>query len=128
VNTTADILANRSSLPRNPRNQEIETILDPRNPRKTQAETNRIVAYLIDKFHSPEYHNFFCRTAWALNDAAIHMLVEKAMTARVPRAYFISSVKSHPSYIRRYVIEPREAKAHAAQSSTRNVNRPDSYV
>lgn len=100
---TKSIATVLETRPLNPRNKDREEILDPRIPRKTQAETDRVAQYLVDKFQSPQHHDFFCKAAWALNDAAIHSLVEKSFAvARIPRAYFIKSVQSHPSYIKRY--------------------------
>lgn len=47
-----------------------------------------------------------------LNNTTIHIMVEKAFeVATVPRAYFIKSVKNHPSYIRRYIVRRRQEEA-----------------
>lgn len=72
-------------------------ILDTRNSRSVQ-ETELIADKLVETFHSPGYRNVFLRAAWRLSDARLTAIVEKALQAPVPRAYFIKSVKREPSY------------------------------
>jgi hypothetical protein len=81
-----------------PRNPESNSILGPRNPR-TQADTDRIANYLVDKFASPEHRPFFLKVAWRFSEAAIAKLVELALERGTnPRAYFIRSVKNNKDY------------------------------
>jgi hypothetical protein len=81
-----------------PRREVTKPILGPRNPR-TQADTDRIASYLVDKFNSPEHRPFFLKVAWRFSEAAIMRLVELAFErGTYPRAYFIKSVKNHKEY------------------------------
>lgn len=83
----------------NPRNQEDKIILDPRTPRKTQAQTDNIANYLVDKFSSPQFKPIFLKAAWRLSEQRINVIVEEAFKkASNPRAYFIASVKREKAY------------------------------
>jgi hypothetical protein len=86
--------------PRNPRNQEEKTILDPRIPRKkTQSQTENIANYLVEKFNSPQFRPIFLKAAWRLSERRITAIVEEAFKkADNPRAYFIASVKRERAY------------------------------
>lgn len=86
--------------PLNPRTKEDETVLDPRNPRKTQLSTERMADYLVSKFNSPEHRPFFYKAAWRIDEATLSRIVAASFERNPasPRAYFIKSVKNEPSY------------------------------
>jgi len=86
--------------PRNPRNKEEETILNPRNPRKTQSQTNNIAEKLVSAFNSPQYRNFFLKTAWRLSEARIFELVDiaKEKATDNARSYFIALVRKEDGF------------------------------
>jgi hypothetical protein len=88
----------KSLTPRNPRNKDDKTILDPRIPRKTQQQTESIAAYLVDKYASPGYRPIFLKAAWRLSENRIQAIVEASMKAINPRAYFIASIKNERAY------------------------------
>lgn len=82
-----------------PRNKDVQIILDPRNPRRTQQETDNIANYLVDKFKSPQFRPIFLKAAWRLSEKRINQIVEEAfIKGRNPRAYFITSVKNEKAY------------------------------
>lgn len=84
------------------RNKDFNPLLDPKIPRirKTQAQTETLANYLVDKFNSPEFKSFFLKAAWRLTEQRIMEIVEQAFKPTVfnQRAYFISSVKKEPEY------------------------------
>lgn len=91
-----EILAVRTPSPRtkDPRTQEDSNILVPRTPRRTQASTEGVAEYLVDKFDAPDHRPAFLRYAWRLDEGFINRTAEMALTsARNPRAYFIASCK-----------------------------------
>jgi hypothetical protein len=83
-----------------PRTKETETNLVPRNPRKTQQQTNVIAEKLVDTFGSPSYRNFFLKAAWRLPEAKIFELVEiaKAKATDNARSYFIALVRNEDGF------------------------------
>lgn len=86
--------------PRNPRNKDNKTILDPRIPRKkSQSQTESIANYLVQKFNAPQFRPLFLKAAWRLSEQRINAIVEEAFKkASNPRAYFIASVKREKGY------------------------------
>ena len=85
--------------PRIPRNKECKTILDPRNPRKTQSQTEFIAEKLVDKFNAPGHKNFFLKAAWRLSEERINTISEYASKCPGDKlGYFIKSVKKEQSY------------------------------
>ncbi|MDB5422553.1 MAG: hypothetical protein JWR59_2500 [Brevundimonas sp.] len=73
----------------------------PRIPRmlKTQQNTEEVANYLVDKFQSPEFENFFLKVAWRLDKGTIDRLVGTAFElGKNPRAYFITLVKKERQY------------------------------
>lgn len=89
----------QTSYPRNPRNKERKTILDPRNPRKTQSQTEFIAEKLVQKFKSPSHRNFFLKAAWRLSEERIDTILEYADKCPGDKlGYFITSVKREAAY------------------------------
>lgn len=84
-----------------PRNEDFQSVLDPRNPRsnKTQKQTEGIANYLVEKFSASGYRNVFLKIAWHLDEGTISKLVETAFErASNPRAYFITIAKQHKDW------------------------------
>lgn len=78
-----------SILPRIPRNRG----------QKTQESTGEIADTLVDIFQSPEYRNFFLRTAWRLEVDTINRHLASAFELGTnKRAYFISLIKKDERY------------------------------
>lgn len=80
-----------------PRKKEAN-LLGPRIPR-SQAETDNVADYLVDKFKSPEFRPLFLKVAWRLDRGTIDRYVATSMElGKNPRAYFISLVKRDKAY------------------------------
>ena len=80
-----------------------DTSYPPRIPRnsggKTQESTEKLAAYLCDKFESPDHMNLFLKVAWRLDKGTIDRLVGTAFELGTnKRAYFIALVKKEKAY------------------------------
>ncbi len=90
--TIQHVLEARRSTPRT-KDQGFLNTLVPR--RQTQAKTDDLAQYLVDKFQSPDYRPVFLRIAWRLEQSYIYQVAEQALQkASNPRAYFIASCRN----------------------------------
>jgi hypothetical protein len=85
--------------PKDPRNQDFKSVLDPKNPMNKKPDVvDRKVAYLVDKYKSPGYEPIFRKAVWRLHDTVINRIVAASEGRDSPRAYFIRSVKRESAY------------------------------
>lgn len=95
ITSINQIVASKISTPR-AEGQGFLTSLVPRSG-STQAKTDDLAQYLVEKFNSPDYRPAFLRIAWRLEPSFIYRAAEQAhITTGVanPRAYFITSCKN----------------------------------